>query len=116
MVEDEEGARASLLEMLSLLGYEAVGVASGEAAGLLPAEPGFDVLLTDVILPGVHGVELAVGLKERWPALRVIVMSGYSEDATVGAGVDRGTTRFLQKPFGLAILAGEVETALRDGA
>ena len=116
VVEDEEGARASLLEMLSLLGYEAVGVASGEAAGLLPAEPGFDVLLTDVILPGVHGVELAVGLKERWPALRVIVMSGYSEDATVGAGVDRGTTRFLQKPFGLAILAGEVETALRDGA
>jgi PAS domain S-box-containing protein len=116
VVEDEDGARESLLEMLRLLGYDAEGVASGEEAGLLPAEPGFDILLTDVILPGVHGVELATGLKERWPSLRVVVMSGYSEDAAIEAGVDRGTMRYLQKPFGLASLAGEIEAALRDGA
>jgi CheY-like chemotaxis protein len=92
LVEDEPAARESLLEMLVLLGYRAIGVDSGEEAGLLPAEPGFDVLLTDLMLPGVHGVDLAVGLKERWPALKVIVMSGYAEDEALHSGVGAGNS------------------------
>ena len=116
LVEDEPAARESLLEMLVLLGYRAIGVDSGEEAGLLPAEPGFDVLLTDLMLPGVHGVDLAVGLKERWPALKVIVMSGYAEDEALHSGVGAGNMRFLQKPFGLASLARELYSALHGDA
>ncbi len=116
VVEDEPAARESLLEMLALLGYRAIGVDSGEEAGLVPAEPGFDILLTDLMLPGVHGVELASGLVERWPALKVIVMSGYAEDEALHRDVGTGKTRFLQKPFGLASLAGELHSALHDAS
>jgi DNA-binding NtrC family response regulator len=91
-----------------------VSVGSGEAAGSLPADPPFDLLLTDLMLPGVAGPQLAIGLKERWPALKVILMSGYTEDETIRSGVGDGTLRFLQKPFDMATLAREVRAAL-DG-
>ncbi|MFI5142674.1 MAG: PAS domain S-box protein, partial [Thermoanaerobaculales bacterium] len=80
IVEDEGGTREGLREIVTSLGYEVVAVASGEEAGSLPAEPSFDLLLTDLMLPGIAGPELAVGLHERWPELRVILMSGYTED------------------------------------
>ena len=83
IVEDEDGAREGLRDILTGLGYETVAVASGEEAGTLPDEPPYDLLLTDLMLPGIAGPELAVGLHERWPALRVILMSGYTEDEAV---------------------------------
>jgi PAS domain S-box-containing protein len=116
VVEDEDGARESLLEMLTLLGYRAIGVDSGEEAGIIPAEPGFDVLLTDLVLPGIHGFDLAAGLKARWPSLRVIVMSGYDQDEALHGVVRAGAIRFLQKPFDLSTLAREIQAALRDDA
>jgi len=112
VVEDEAAARAALRDILMGLGYEATAVASGEEAGRLPAEPPFDVLLTDVMLPGVTGPDLAQGLKERWPGLRVIMISGYTEDEVIGRGGAEGSLRFLQKPFEMATLACEVRAAL----
>jgi two-component system cell cycle sensor histidine kinase/response regulator CckA len=114
LVEDETAAREGLREMLRMLGYEVTAVESSETAGLLPPEPAFDLLLADVMLPGAAGTDLAPGLKERWPALKVILMSGYTEDETVRSGVGDGTVRFLQKPFDMATLASEVRAALDD--
>ena len=114
IVEDETGAREGLREMLTMLEYRVVATSSGEAALSLPLDPPFDVLLTDLVLPGIHGNELAERLRERWPALRVIVMSGYAPDVAVRQGVLTGSVRFLEKPFDMETLAREVRAALQD--
>jgi two-component system cell cycle sensor histidine kinase/response regulator CckA len=112
VVEDEEGAREALHEMLTALGYDVTSAGSGGAAGLLPLEPGFDLLLTDLMLPDFNGNDLAASLIERWPTLEVILMSGYTEDEAIRRGVGAGVVRFLQKPFDMKTLAREVRAAL----
>ncbi len=114
VVEDEAGAREALKELLTVLGYSVTAVGTGEAAGLLPMEPGFDLLLTDVMLPGLSGADLANGLHDRWPELKVILMSGYSDDESVRRLVAGGTVRFLQKPFDMTTLAAELAAALSE--
>ncbi len=114
VVEDEEAAREGLKEILGMLGYEVVAVGSGEEAGLLPARPGFDLLLTDLMLPGISGMDLRSGLRDRWPELAVILMSGYPQDEALRDQVHSGEVRFLQKPFGIAPLARELHSALAD--
>jgi PAS domain S-box-containing protein len=114
VVEDEDGARKGFRDLLGILGYDVVAVASGERARELPASPPFDLLLTDLMLPGVAGPRLARELKERWPALKVILMSGYAEDDAVRQDGPAGGVRFLQKPFGVNALAHEVRAALDE--
>ncbi len=116
VVEDEESARRSLMEILTMLGYEVRAVGSAEEAGLLPLEPRFDLLLTDLILPGASGADLARGLVDRWPGLHVVVMSGYTDDVEIRRGISRGEVRFLQKPFDIQALASELRAALHDEA
>lgn len=111
LVEDEDGAREGLTEILSMLGYHVEAVCDGEQA-LAKACDAFDVLLTDLFLPGIHGAELARRLLERMPSLRVIVMSGYPEDEKLRSDVARGTMHFLQKPFGMNTLAREIRSTL----
>jgi PAS domain S-box-containing protein len=112
VVEDEEAAREGLRDILQSVGYEVTAAASGEEVGTLPADQPFDVLLTDLMLPGISGWDLAENLQERWPSLRVILMSGYAEDEAVRRGIGKGNMRFLQKPFDMAHLAREIRHAL----
>ncbi len=114
IVEDEDGAREGLSDILASLGYRVVAMADGEGAAALPAEEPFDLLLSDVMLPGILGPRLAEELKARWPALRVVLMSGYAEDEAVRRGVTAGTVRFLQKPFSMDALARELRAALDE--
>jgi len=116
VVEDETGAREGLVDLLTMLGYEVAAVGSAEEARRLPLEPAFDVLLSDLLLPDVSGAELARGFLERWPRLKVILMSGYTEDEAVRRGVGAGTLRFLQKPFDMRTLAQEIRTSIAEGA
>jgi PAS domain S-box-containing protein len=114
IVEDEQGAREGIAEILTSLGYTVFAAASGEDAQALPAEPPFDLLLTDLMLPGMAGPELAVEMVGRWPRLRVILMSGYTEDEAVKRRIAAELVRFLQKPFDMARLAHEVRAALDE--
>jgi len=116
LVEDEAATREGLREMLRMLGYDVTAVDSGEAAGLLPRDPPFQLLLTDVMLPGAPGTDLARGLKERWPALRVLLISGYTEDEARRLHPSLSSGRFLEKPFDMATLAQEVRLALDDSS
>ena len=116
VVEDEDGARASLCEVLAALGYRVTAVASAEEAAALPAGTTFDLLLTDFRLPGASGADLARDLRARWPALEVILMSGYTADEAVRQSVSAGTMRFLQKPFDMDSLARELHAALASSA
>lgn len=114
IVEDEKTAREVFAEVLGALGYEVVALGSSEEAGSLPAEPPFDLLLADLVLPGASGLDLAQGLKDRWPNLKVVLMSGYSDAEMMGA-LALIRARYLQKPFDMETLARELRAAL-DGA
>ncbi len=112
VVEDDEVARESLREILTVLGYTVEAVGSAAAALALPAEEPYELLLTDVVLPDVQGTTLAAELQRRWPTMAVLLMSGYSEDLALRDEIERGTVHFLQKPFDMETLAREVRGAL----
>ncbi len=114
LVEDEDGARHGLIEVLGGLGYAVTAAASGEEAGALPSEPVYDLLLTDLMLPGISGADLAVGLCARWPQLKVVMMSGYAEDEMLQRLGPARVARFLQKPFDMQALARMLRHALDD--
>jgi two-component system, cell cycle sensor histidine kinase and response regulator CckA len=116
LVEDDDAARDGLVSVLDRLGYETMAVASGEEALALPVEPAWQVLLTDLTLPGVSGADTAQALLRRWPALRVILMSGYGVDEAIRALSPASPLRFLQKPFDLPTLATEMRRALATEA
>jgi len=114
VVEDEPGARQGLRDVLEMLGYRVQVAGTAEEALALPVEPSFDALLADVMLPGAHGGELAVRMRQRWTGLAVVLMSGYSEDETLRRGISEQTVHFLRKPFDMATLARELRAALGE--
>ena len=92
-------------------GHRVVSARNGkEALELGLAEPP-DLLVTDVILPGLDGNRLTAQLRERHPGLRVLFMSGYEPDV-VGAAAADGRTRFLAKPFAISKLVESVDELL----
>jgi signal transduction histidine kinase/CheY-like chemotaxis protein len=111
LVEDEEGPREMLREMLELLGYEVESAVCGEEALELAPDKSFDLVLTDYMLPGIDGRELVSRLRARHPELGVVLMSGYAEDVAILADLEQGALRFIQKPFELSALAEELEQA-----
>ncbi len=112
VVEDEAGVRDGLRGMLEMLGYKVTTTASGEEVASLDDSPPFDLILTDLVLPGIQGLELARAAEARWPEMQVILMSGYTDDATRRERLQGAGHRFLQKPFGAHDLAAEVHEAL----
>ena len=76
------------------------------------ANPSIDVLLTDVVMPGTSGPELAKQLVERQPSLMVVYMSGYTEDAIVHHGVLNPGIAFLHKPFNSETLGRKIREVL----
>jgi two-component system, cell cycle sensor histidine kinase and response regulator CckA len=115
VVEDEYGVRKSISGILRSLGYTVTTAATGEEAGAQPTEPAPDLLLTDVVLPGITGAAFAERLRDRWPALKVLMMSGYLEDEAMRDLAASGRVRFLQKPFDMHALALAVRQKLDEG-
>ncbi len=114
IVEDETAAREALAEIIAALGYVVTAVGSGAETDALSAQPGFDLLLTDLVLPDVSGLDLALRLVDRWSGMKLILMSGYSDNDAVRLAVGGGRARFLQKPFGIDVLAQELRDALDE--
>jgi len=115
VVEDEDGAREALVTLLQILSYQASAVGSGEEARALAEGSVFDLLLTDLVLPGMTGLALATELRRRQPGLRVVVMSGYTEDEASRHAVGESPDGFLQKPFDVSALAGALRAVLDGG-
>jgi two-component system, cell cycle sensor histidine kinase and response regulator CckA len=101
LVEDEPGVRALAETVLKKLGYKVLVAESGEAAlGIWGERQGsIDVLLTDVIMPQMSGGELAHKLREMSPRLKILFMSGYTDDMIASHGLLAGETQLIQKPF-----------------
>lgn len=114
LVEDEEAIRSLTGEILTQAHYEVLVVAGGEEAISLAARHpcGIDLLLTDVVMPGTSGRELADRLGESQPEMRVLYMSGYTDDAVVRHGMLEPGLSFVQKPFTLDSLLRIVRDVL----
>jgi CheY-like chemotaxis protein len=113
LCEDEEGVRAVTASFLESSDYDVLIAASGrEALGLAAARPDIALLLTDVGMPEMNGVELATRLRERLPSVKVLYMSGYTAsvlDSRTGTG---GEDELLTKPFTRAELLNHVRRTL----
>jgi PAS domain S-box-containing protein len=113
VVEDADGLRALAGRMLQRQGYTALAAGSAEEAlRLFDENPSIDVLLTDVVMPGTSGPELTTELIKRRPTLKVIYMSGYTDEAIVHHGVLEAGIIFLHKPFTAEALGGKIREAL----
>ena len=100
LVEDEAVVRAVVERTLVRAGYRVVVATSAEEALELGEDDGkFDLLVTDIVMPGMNGWELGKRLRQRWPGLRVLYISGYTEDAAEEGGASEPGASFLQKPF-----------------
>jgi PAS domain S-box-containing protein len=114
VAEDEDGVRALICEVLRDLGYRVLEAPRPERAVELLAGDGPPVhlLLTDVVMPGMDGRQLAQRLTALRPGLRVLYMSGYTGEAIARHGVLEHGTLLLQKPFTPEALARSVRQAL----
>jgi two-component system, cell cycle sensor histidine kinase and response regulator CckA len=111
VVEDAQAVRELARRLLQRQGYTVLVASNAEEALLLfEDQPSIDLLLTDVVMPGASGPELIKQLVERRPALKVIYMSGYTEEAIVQHGVLKPGIAFLHKPF----TADTLERKLRE--
>jgi DNA-binding response OmpR family regulator len=114
VVEDEEEVRALARDVLEMNGYqvlEALDVA--DATRLGETHPGtIDLLITDVVMPGASGPELARRLRVHRPGLRVLCMSGYPESEDRRIDGEAGWTAWLQKPFTPDVLVRKVRDCL----
>ncbi|HEY5478071.1 MAG TPA: PAS domain S-box protein, partial [Gaiellaceae bacterium] len=114
LVEDEEMVRQLVARVLRELGYEVFETSSGGEALLLSdsLDRPIDLLVTDVVMPGMSGRELAEILVVRRPTTRVLFMSGYTDEAIVHHGVLDGEAEFIGKPFTPQELAHKIRGVL----
>ena len=110
VVEDDEAVRELIQKTLAPIGSRLLVAGSAEEAALLAAEAEIDLLLTDVVLPGASGTELATWLLAEQPTLGVIYITGWEEHSAL-AGIPSGAP-LLRKPFDLWELAQSVTSAL----
>jgi CheY-like chemotaxis protein len=114
LVEDDTSVRILLRDALRKLGYRVIEAKQGLEACLLASQEldRLDLLLTDMVMPGMGGRELAQHLMTIKPELRILFMSGFTDDVGILAGHERGTSGFLQKPFTPELLARTVRKIL----
>jgi two-component system, cell cycle response regulator CpdR len=118
IVDDDAPLRALVARRLQRAGHQTVACENAEAAlvetaaGHLP----FDVIITDVHMPAMNGIELATVLLERRPEQRIIVVTGDPNEEVQRAAQGLGPITFLPKPFSLDELAAAVERAIADSA
>jgi len=113
-VDDDLYVRAAASRALRSRGYVVIEASDGGAAlrVLRAQDAQIDLLVTDVVMPGMNGHELAVAALGQQPSLRVLYTSGYTDDELVQNGVVHGEVAFLEKPYNAQRLAGKVRQVL----
>lgn len=115
LVEDEDGVRAMAMLALEGYGYAALAASNGEEAlrVLRSQANGVDIMITDVVMPGMSGTELADAVRALYPLTKVLFVSGYTDDAVVRHGLLHADVAFLQKPYTPVSLARKLRQVLQ---
>jgi PAS domain S-box-containing protein len=113
-VEDEDAVRRIVRIALESTGYRVLEARSGPEALVAAARHGgkIDLVLTDVVMPEMSGRELAERIRKEKPGIRILYMSGYTDDAIMRHGIVESGVAFLQKPFSPLVLARKVREVL----
>jgi hypothetical protein len=115
VVEDERELRSAVVESLRSLGYRVLHAGDGQQAIEMAEKlASLDVLVTDMVMPKLRGTEVAKSLRERFPGLKIIFMSGYADGMLRPEDLD-ANTMFLAKPLSLSALAKSIRE-LMDSA
>lgn len=118
LVEDEVGVRALARAVLDAAGYSVIEAASPDEAlqAIQHLPRPVDLLITDVVMPGMSGPALAARVSERWPTTKVMLMSGYPGDALRRQGTLDADMPYLEKPFTPRALRAKVQEVLKTAS
>jgi PAS domain S-box-containing protein len=113
VVEDDDAMREALVEMLKLMNYEALYAKDGrEALEIFESEPSIDLVLSDLVMPEMGGVALYGILKEKYPDVKMVVMTGYPLAEKGKDLLEQGIVAWLQKPLDSDTLARTLQRVL----
>ncbi len=113
-MEDEASVRSVITRLLTKLGYSVESAEDAETAfECFDDGKEYDLVVTDIVMPGLSGIEMAEVLKERFPSQRFLYISGYSSKE-FGVALDAPPNPFLPKPFTIQELADAVREALSN--
>lgn len=115
IVDDEEDLVTALVERLNLRGFEAQGVTTGAAALAHLATAPCDVVVLDVKMPALGGLEVFRRIKEQWPTVAVVLLTGLGSGQDAERGMQLGAFDYLMKPVKIDHLARVVQAAAARG-
>lgn len=113
LVDDEEDFLRTILKRLNKRGISAQGASRGEEALALLAQTPYDVVLLDMKMPGMDGIEVLKQIKARWPSIEVIMLTGHASIEAAMEGMSCGAFDYLMKPADLEDLLYKLEDAYR---
>jgi DNA-binding response OmpR family regulator len=112
IVEDDDAIASGLVRVLEGQGYRATCVSRGRAA-LEAVDAGTGLVVLDLGLPDLDGIEVCRRLRAAWPELAILILSARDQELDIVAGLDAGADDYLVKPFGLSELLARVRAHLR---
>jgi len=118
VVDDDIVVLTALSRMINLFGYIVAGASSSEAAMdyVANSHKRFDLIITDLAMPGIDGVQFMAAAKKVFPDVPVIVMTGYSERCTPEEALRLGAFAYIPKPFNISEVISTIERALLPAA
>lgn len=114
-VDDEEELVSAVTERLELRGVSAVGCLSGREALEWLIRERFDVVVLDVKMPGLGGLDVVRMINQRHPGLKVVLLTGHSSVDDAQAGLELGAVAYLQKPVDLDALLAILRSSVGEG-
>jgi two-component system cell cycle sensor histidine kinase/response regulator CckA len=114
LVEDSDVVRAVVVRMLETGGFTVLPASGGEDALSISRrkDVSIDLLLTDIVMPEMSGIDLADRIAEVRPGLPILFMTGYSEETAVGKGISGGNREWIAKPFTMEEISTRVRVIL----
>lgn len=114
VVDDDEPHAQAVAESLERVGYECVVTTTGHTALRLMEEQTFDIVLTDLIMAGVGGLEVLARAKRTLPTAEVVILTGHGTVKTAVSAMQAGATTYLTKPFDLDAIRAVADKVLRS--
>ncbi len=114
VIEDDNQLRATITKILNGRGYSVVAATHGQQAmALADAHPEINVVLSDMVMPGMNGPDAVSSIQTKHPQIKAVFMSGYTDHPVLRNGVAQGSVNFIQKPFSPIGLAAKIRESLR---